>query len=376
MPTFKPKNIKKIILSKKNITTLDGKHKEIIDGFTIDKKEQLPILQNEKRELCVKLKNTNLTVDERLDLCDRLAEIKQKIGSIKKKEKEYLLNNSSYVFDYFENKKKIADCANKTTLLDKFFKINKEDNELADELTKERKNIQTYMTNVDESFLDINNFIIQTDVCNFCNKGEMIAVDYEGIMICNFCSNSVKYLVENEKPSYKEPPKEVCFYAYKRINHFREILAQFQAKETTQIPDEVIENIIQQIKKERIDLSHMTNKRTKEILKKLGYNKYYEHIPFIKDKLGIKPPIMSSELENMLCNLFMDIQGPYAKFCPDDRVNFLNYYYTVYKLCELLNQHHFLPYFPMLKDREKRIEQDEIWKKICDDLGWEFIATI
>ena len=37
MPTFKPKNIKKIIMSKKNITTLDGKHKEIIDGFTTDK---------------------------------------------------------------------------------------------------------------------------------------------------------------------------------------------------------------------------------------------------------------------------------------------------------------------------------------------------
>jgi len=376
MPTFKPKNIKKIILSKKNITTLDGKHKEIIDGFTSDKEEQLPLLENEKREICVKLKNVSLSVDERLDLCDRLKEIKKKITSIRKKEKEYLLNNSSYVFDYFENKKKIADCSNKTTLLDKFFKINTEDHELADELGKERKNIQTYMTNVDESFLDINNFVIPTDVCNFCNKGEMIAVDYEGIMICNFCSSSVKYLVENEKPSYKEPPKEVCFYAYKRINHFREILAQFQAKETTQIPDEVIENIIQQIKKERIDLSHMTNKRTKEILKKLGYNKYYEHIPFIKDKLGIKPPIMSSELENMLCNLFMDIQGPYAKFCPDDRVNFLNYYYTVYKLCELLNQHHFLPYFPMLKDREKRIEQDEIWKKICDDLGWEYIPTI
>jgi len=376
MPTFKPKNIKKIILSKKNITTLDGKHKEIIDGFTLDKEEQMPLLLNEKREICVKLKNENLTVDERLDLCDRLTEIKKKIGTINNKEKEYLLNNSSYVFDYFENKKKIADCVNKTTLLDKFFKINTEDMELNDELSKERKNIQTYMTNVDDSFLDINNFVIQTEICNFCNKGEMIAVDYEGIMICNFCSNSVKYLVENEKPSYKEPPKEVCFYAYKRINHFREILAQFQAKETTQIPDEVIENIIQQIKKERIDLSHMTNKRTKEILKKLGYNKYYEHIPFIKDKLGIKPPIMSSELENMLCNLFMDIQGPYAKFCPDDRVNFLNYYYTVYKLCELLNQRHFLPYFPMLKDREKRIEQDEIWKKICDDLSWEYIPTI
>jgi hypothetical protein len=307
---------------------------------------------------------------------DKIKLLNKEIQIIKKKEKEYYLNNSSYVFDYFENKKKIAECENKTTLLDNFFKIKSEDSTLSDQLSNEKKNIQTYMKNVDEGFLDINNFLTETDICTFCGKGEMIAVDYEGVMICNQCSTSVKYLVENEKPSYKEPPKEVCFYAYKRINHFREILAQFQAKETTQIPDEVIENIIQQVKKERIDIHQLTNKRTKDILKKLGYNKYYEHIPFIKDKLGIKPPIMSSDLENMLCNLFMDIQGPYAKFCPDDRVNFLNYYYTVYKLCELLNQRHFLPYFPMLKDREKRIEQDEIWKNICGELGWEYIPTI
>ena len=31
---------------------------------------------------------------------------------------------------------------------------------------------------------------------------------------------------------------------------------------------------------------------------------------------------MSQELEDKLCNLFMDIQKPYAKHCPDDRVNF------------------------------------------------------
>jgi hypothetical protein len=30
----------------------------------------------------------------------------------------------------------------------------------------------------------------------------------------------------------------------------------------------------------------------------------------------------------------------------------------------------------MLKDREKRVEQDIIWKQICDDLDWEFIPTI
>ena len=153
-------------------------------------------------------------------------------------------------------------------------------------------------------------------------------------------------------------------------------MAQFQAKETTQIPDNVFENIKLQIKKERLNPSQLTNKRAKEMLKKLGYNKYYEHIPFIKDKLGVKPPVMRPELEERLCSLFMDIQAPYAKYCPDDRVNFLNYYYTVYKLCELLEQNDFLHFFPMLKDREKRIEQDEIWKKICEELEWEFIPTV
>ena len=153
-------------------------------------------------------------------------------------------------------------------------------------------------------------------------------------------------------------------------------MAQFQAKETTQIPDEVLQNIRLQIKKERITLKQMSNKKAKDILKKLGYNKYYEHIPFIKDKLGIKPPIMKPQLEETLCCLFMDIQKPYAKHCPDDRVNFLNYYYTIYKLCELLDQKQFLPYFPMLKDIEKRIEQDEIWKNICQDLDWQFIPTL
>ena len=43
MPTFKPKNIKKILISKNKITTLDGKHKEIIDSFNEDK-EKLPKL--------------------------------------------------------------------------------------------------------------------------------------------------------------------------------------------------------------------------------------------------------------------------------------------------------------------------------------------
>ena len=236
-------------------------------------------------------------------------------------------------------------------------------------------NLQHYLHNTGKAFFDYDKYAYRSDVCAWCNSGGMVAVESEGILVCNKCSNFTVYYVESDKPSYKEPPKEASFYAYRRINHFREILAQVQAKETTQIDNTIIVSIKKQIRKERITLDQFTDVKAKEILKKLGYNKYYEHIPFIKEKLGIKPPVMSPELEETLCNLFMETQGPYARFCPDERVNFLNYYYTIYKLCELLGQTQYLPYFPMLKDRDKRIEQDEIWKKICKELKWEFIPT-
>ena len=386
MPSFKPKTIKKIKYNKQNAITLDNKHKEFINEFAKDENNRIPELQYEKKQIKQQLNNQEINIELRLELIDKLKEINTKIKELRNKKKEYFLDNSKYIFEYFENKKNICNeesnsntnnknSNNKNKILNKIFKIQEQNNQ---ENKHEIGNniVQKYLSNIDDTFLDMNSYIYQTDICKFCNKGELLPLEDEGVMMCNSCYRYIPYLIENEKPSYKEPPKEVCFYAYKRINHFKEILSQFQGKETTQIPHDVIENIKLQIKKERIELNEISNIKTKEILKKLGYNKYYEHIPFIKDKLGIKPPIMSSELEETLCNLFIELQSPYSKFCPDDRVNFLNYYYTAYKLCELLGEIQYLEHFPMLKDKEKRVEQDNIWKKICAELNWEFIPTI
>jgi hypothetical protein len=373
MPSFKPKPQPKNLIRKKEKQTLDTKHSEIISNF--DKEEgEIPKLQKEKTELKVKFKNAK-NIDEQLDIKDKIIATSTKIKLIKQKRTKYYLNNSSHIFEYFEGKQNItktADTSASSNIANKFFNINNNDTGQSD---SKKDNVQKYFSDIDDNYININKFITNTDICRICNKGEIIPVEQEGVLVCNKCGNNFQYLIENEKPSYKEPPKEVCFYAYKRINHFREILAQFQAKETTQIPEDVLLNIKEQIKKERIIMSQFNNKKAKDILKKLGYNKYYEHIPYIKEKFGIKPPVMMPDFEERLCSLFMDIQAPYAKFCPDDRVNFLNYYYTVNKLCELLDKPEFLSYFPMLKDREKIIEQDEIWKKICNLLNWEYIPT-
>ena len=377
MPSFKPKTNKKLIVDEIKAATLDTKHNEMIYLFKTNDDEIIPEINKKIDSLRKVLSDKSKSIEEKKDTKEKIMELKKKIKKLSQEKKKYYLDNSKYIFDYFEDKKNISSNDTVTTnvnTLNKFFGVKSEEN--VEKQKDKINNVKKYFTNLSDSFLHIDDYTFSETNCTFCKKGELIPVDDEGIMVCNNCYRNVPFVIESEKSSYKEPQKEVCFYAYKRINHFREILAQFQAKETTQIPDIVVDEIKNQIKKERIELKNLTNSKAKEILKKLGHNKYYEHIPFIKDIIGIKPPVMTPELEDTLCNLFMEIQGPYAKFCPEDRVNFLNYYYTVYKLCELLDQKQFLPFFPMLKDREKKMEQDVIWKKICNELDWEFIPTI
>jgi len=214
-------------------------------------------------------------------------------------------------------------------------------------------------------------------MCPECDT-EMIFSANEAIFTCTDCGFQQFILVDSDKPSYKDPPREVSYYAYKRINHFNEWLAQFQAKESTEIPQEVYEAICMELKKERIlDYRTLARQKVREILKKLKFNKYYEHVPHIINRLnGQNAPVMSREVEEKLRYMFKEIQPSFQKNCPKDRSNFLSYSYVLYKFCELLDLDEYLPSFPLLKNRDKLYIQDKIWEKICDDLSWQFIRSV
>jgi len=206
----------------------------------------------------------------------------------------------------------------------------------------------------------------------------MIFSANEAVFTCTQCGYQEFVLVDSDKPSYKDPPREVSYYAYKRINHFNEWLAQFQAKESTEIPQEVYESICAELKKERIlDYRTLSRQKVREILKKLKYNKYYEHVPHIINRLnGQNAPVMSREIEEKLRYMFKEIQPAFQKHCPKDRSNFLSYSYVLYKFCELLELDEYLSSFPLLKNRDKLYVQDKIWEKICEDLAWQFIRSV
>ena len=362
--------------------TIDEKHTEMLMRFDDIENNIIPSLKKERNQLMMHLKNMNKSsnIEKYMDTADNIQEIRQKINQLKNEKKKYLLDNSKYIFQYFEDMKKISSGDNNQNVnkLNSFFKI--KDLSANDPVMNTSRNLyQNYWKNVKNEITNIQDFIIPSDICEACHNGELIPQDEEGILICNNmdCGKFITYIVDSSKPNNKEPPNEVSYTAYIRLNHFKEILSQFQAKETTQIPEEVITAIRNRIKKERIkDMKQINYEKMREILRKLGLNKYFEHIQYINSIFGIKPPIMSEELYETLCVLFIEIQKPWAIHCPPNRTNFFNYTYTLYQLCVLLDQTQYLPYIPLLKDRTKQLEQDMIWKKVCHSLDWAFFPTI
>ncbi len=115
----------------------------------------------------------------------------------------------------------------------------------------------------------------------------------------------------------------------------------------------------------------------RQILKRLNLNKYYEHIHHIINKLnGLPPPVLSRELEERMRLMFKEIQKPFSECCPKNRKNFLSYSYVIRKFLELLGEDEYIPYFPLLKSREKLYQQDVIWKGITKMLKWEFYPSL
>ena len=419
--------------SKKDSSTLDEKHKQMILTIQdhIHNKQQLLTLQDSYEAEVQKYKTEIQTLyqqnlqdteaytmawDSNIYYLDRLRLIKQKIKELsdEKKEIEYYENTGSILFNYYElihqqettiststlpsyfltsqkspvkGRKKVLP-TNQKNILDAFQMIQSNtvtDTSIASKPEPDQKNdnqkdkmtlVNDYLLAIDPTHMKQLNDSL-TNQCQRCQI-PMNCLIQEGMMICPTCGYQEILLIEQNRPIYRQSNKEASHYTYKRINHFNEWISQIQGKESTDIPEEVFDKIVNEIKKEKIkDLSKLTYNKMREILKKLHSNKYYEHIYYIIYRLnGVPAPNFSPEMEDKLRNMFKEIQSPFLKYCPSTRKNFLSYSYVLYKFCQLLDRDEYLKYFTLLKSREKLHLQDQIWRKICQEVNWEFIQSI
>ena len=245
---------------------------------------------------------------------------------------------------------------------------------------KRDKALESYLTALDPDSIQHENSLASSIAEDFGNCPICDSEMYlnETFLDCPSCGYRDCILIDSEKPSYKDPPREMSYYAYKKINHLNEWLAQFQAKETTEISSQVLDMIRIELKKERItDMSKLKPSKLKEVIKKLKLSRCYDHVAHVLNRLnGISAPVLSREVEEKLRYMFKEIQFSFVKHCPKKRSNFLSYSFVLYKFCELLELDEYLPCFPLLKSREKLYMQDKIWQKICEDMKWQFIKTV
>jgi hypothetical protein len=384
----------------RDLSTLDAMHNKIISNYNqkiiddqkyIEKINKLEINYKNINDEIIKYYNSNIKNDQlysnlwnsNIQIREELKNIKTEIKNINYfDEIEYYENTSSILFNYYEMIEKqslISSNKYKTKSILDSFNVNKEENKIEEDESKiiEKSDL------VDQYLSITNKYHIKktnndnTEICMKCNI-PLICLQQDAIMICSNCGYQELLLVEQNRPILKQNNKDTSHFSYKRINHFREWCNQVQGKESTDIPNDVFEKILNEIKKEKIiDTKKITYSKMREILKRLRINKYYEHINYIINRInGIPTPQFSPELEEKLCSMFRDIQGPFLKHCPKDRKNFLSYSYVLYKFFQILGLNEYLKFFPLLKSREKLYIQDQIWKKICEELNYKVIPSL
>lgn len=436
---FKERSSKKRTIatdgSANRATTLDARHQYMITQMT-QNRTQIDILQKELEDLTIKQRSIKNNIDEKqqhddydteeynelwdnyLKLSDKIRELNQNLKSLELNtdEIEYFENTANILYDYYnliecqdtepitvvappvktiKGRKKITHPPNRS-ILEAFNKWtnnesteesivqNTEINETPSidiqqpqQVPKQKSSlVDAYLSLIEPMHISTLEADSTSEQCRFCST-ILTHLHQDGIMICTNCGNQEQLLVEQNRPVHRQTSKEANHFSYKRINHLNEWICQVQGKESTDIPEEVFDKILAEIKKERIDPMKLTYNKMREILKKIKINKYYEHIPYIINRItGLPTPHFPPELEAKLRSMFNETQAPFLKHCPASRVNYLSYSFVLYKFFQLLGRHEFLKYFPLLKSREKLHEQDVIWSKVCKELNWPFFPSM
>ena len=377
MSSFKDRPLKKCHSDKR--LTIDVIHNNMINLFN-EETDEIKILKEK-----LKKEKDKKTIDFIENKIKKLSNVN------KNKKHNYFLDNGLLLNTYYNNNgeiKKQSEIKSENNILSYFKKNEKQDieNDKIENQDIENNKIENtdniidaYLSNIDDSCINTNFKDIDEVLhkCKLCDQ----KLDFKtnnSELFCSNCGYTQTILLCNDKISYKDVPREISYFAYKRINHFNEWLAQFQAKETTEIPKYIYTDVINEFNKNiNSDINKITYKQVREILKKLKYNKYYEHIPHIITVIGgNKAPTLLNRYEELLRNMFKEIQIPFMNNCPNERKNFLSYSYVLHKFCQLLELDDLLIHFPLLKSREKLQQQDKIWENICKDLKWQYIPSV
>lgn len=331
----------------------------LVEYFNIDYSNLL--YANKPENISGLVNNTqDEIINEDLDLKKASSSIK-KIKKYPKKRNQHLIQNTFTIDDF----------------LNTYMADNKIDNtNLTNNTEIDKSSLSTnYLTILNkQQFSNLNNHKFSNFVCNTCNADKLFHSD--GYYVCPICGEFNQIYIENEMINIKDSSNNKQKYPYKRLNHLKEKLNQFQGKENFDIPDKVKQIIYNHLKAMNIDRSKITKNQIDKILHEHKLQSCYEHLTYIYCDITKNKSIEIDKItEDKLCLLFTQMQNSHDKHTPDSRLNSINYSFIINKLLIILGEHELAAQFPLLKNMEKLRNLDKIWEKICFDMGWEFESS-
>ena len=211
-----PKLKKKLILINKDLEKILNKSKKVLNDDEIKKKFSL---QEEKKKLEIEIKNIDLEKDLNdyyLNIGDSLFQYydKKKNPKIIKKNSKINKNKNKTVIDFFTGNTEQDKKSNEIKSTDT--KSNDSEEYKGNMKYMSKKHIlNRYLNYVDSNY--VTNFSRNDyDICSDCSI-EMTIIHSDGVILCENCGKQTSILINSDKPSYKDPPREMSYFAYKRI---------------------------------------------------------------------------------------------------------------------------------------------------------------
>lgn len=347
--------------------SIENQHRNIQKSFEHDLINICELEDRVKQLHCEIENETNWLKKNRLEQeLEKLQRVTENLYT-EKEQNEYYLNIARIIKTYKDNSVDTTETNNNSNFMQNI--VNSQKGKQNKQLYKEFNNIVN--NTIDQTYgISTNSYF-----CEVCKRTKLL-IQTESNLVCEYCGTVEYYLDNNQNTTTYEQEihteTNINHGIYKRMSHFNDILSNCQAKNNVKIPDEVIDKVKNEIKKE-IKKDDITQKKIKSILKKINCSKYYEHanklISILTNRNTLQIPV---EVEQKLKTMFRMIQEPFEKHRPRNRSNFLSYSYCFYQLLILLDEDKYTVLFPLLKSKDKLREQDVIWRKICNELDWEF----
>ena len=357
------------------LSTIDNTHTNVLNKINA-LLYILNLLIDDKLKINIKLKKNidDIYDDYNLGTVNILSNYYQTVLNLKtmSDDKNNMLVQKDYFFNeyyLFIKKENILTRINNIYDYIKKFIVSNQNDMIKETLN----NIQKHIKNFEKSSIQKTTTSNTYNICICKNKMEIDIIN--SIIICKNCGiikelcGMISEYDDNENIKNKNN-------SYVSSKHCKYWVDRIQGKETTEIAniDIVVTKLKNFIKRDRIlNINYITYDIIRSYLKEIEHTNYNEHVTLLRKLItGITPPSFTDYEKELIYIYFDKIIYRFNEIKPKDKKNCSYHPYFIYKIIEHILPNGFRKIQILncihLQSRETLINNDIIFKTICDDI--------